>query len=149
MTSGTFLFQGGLVWKRASEARRPARGMYRVPGGREPTQPGPPRRVWGCERSSVLSFRGGRTFLRGAGTRWPEAVAEFRDGPPGSQSEGPFRLSPRHPLATFFHLFFRVSAIVTYVCCDWFSKSFVGGFVTVLLLLSLDFWSVKVRPLVR
>ncbi|XP_005391240.1 PREDICTED: Golgi apparatus membrane protein TVP23 homolog A isoform X3 [Chinchilla lanigera] len=49
----------------------------------------------------------------------------------------------RHPLATFFHLFFRVSAIVTYVCCDWFSKSFAGCFVTVLLLLSFDFWSVK------
>ncbi|KAJ1097506.1 hypothetical protein NDU88_002624 [Pleurodeles waltl] len=49
----------------------------------------------------------------------------------------------RHPLATFFHLFFRVSAIVTYLCCDWFSKSFVACFVTILLLLSLDFWSVK------
>ncbi|XP_058537107.1 Golgi apparatus membrane protein TVP23 homolog A isoform X2 [Ochotona princeps] len=49
----------------------------------------------------------------------------------------------RHPVATFFHLFFRVSAIVTYVCCDWFSRSFVGCFVTVLLLLSFDFWSVK------
>ncbi|XP_073070844.1 Golgi apparatus membrane protein TVP23 homolog A isoform X2 [Manis javanica] len=49
----------------------------------------------------------------------------------------------RHPSATFFHLFFRVSAIVTYVSCDWFSRSFVGCFVTVLLLLSLDFWSVK------
>ncbi|XP_060261868.1 Golgi apparatus membrane protein TVP23 homolog A isoform X1 [Ovis aries] len=51
--------------------------------------------------------------------------------------------SSRHPVATFFHLFFRVSAIVTYVGCDWFSKSFVGCFVTVLLLLSFDFWSVK------
>lgn len=40
-----------------------------------------------------------------------------------------------------------MSAIVTYVCCDWFSRSFVGCFVTVLLLLSFDFWSVKVRPL--
>ncbi|OBS68451.1 hypothetical protein A6R68_03002, partial [Neotoma lepida] len=48
-----------------------------------------------------------------------------------------------HPLATFFHLFFRVSAIVTYVCCDWFSRGFVGCFVIVLLLLSFDFWSVK------
>ncbi|XP_077930935.1 Golgi apparatus membrane protein TVP23 homolog A isoform X4 [Halichoerus grypus] len=53
------------------------------------------------------------------------------------------RAALRHPLATFFHLFFRVSAIVTYVCCDWFSRSFVGCFVTVLLLLSFDFWSVK------
>ncbi|XP_016015159.2 Golgi apparatus membrane protein TVP23 homolog A isoform X2 [Rousettus aegyptiacus] len=53
------------------------------------------------------------------------------------------RSNDRHPLAAFFHLFFRVSAIVTYVCCDWFSRSFVGCFVTVLLLLSFDFWSVK------
>ncbi|CAM2099641.1 Golgi apparatus membrane protein TVP23 homolog A isoform X1 [Lepidochelys kempii] len=49
----------------------------------------------------------------------------------------------RHPLATFFHLFFRVSAIVTYLLCDWFSKSFVACFVIILLLLSFDFWSVK------
>lgn len=52
---------------------------------------------------------------------------------------------PRHPLATFFHLFFRVSAIITYLFCDWFSNSFVACFVTILLLLSFDFWSVKVR----
>ncbi|OXB55090.1 hypothetical protein ASZ78_012027 [Callipepla squamata] len=49
----------------------------------------------------------------------------------------------RHPLATFFHLFFRVSAIITYLFCDWFSNSYVDCFVTILLLLSLDFWSVK------
>ncbi|XP_034795661.1 Golgi apparatus membrane protein TVP23 homolog A isoform X1 [Pan paniscus] len=62
----------------------------------------------------------------------------------GNEEELAFRKAKiRHPLATFFHLFFRVSAIVTYVSCDWFSKSFVGCFVTVLLLLSLDFWSVK------
>ncbi|EAW85177.1 hCG1655391 [Homo sapiens] len=62
----------------------------------------------------------------------------------GNEEELAFRKAKiRHPLATFFHLFFRVSAIVTYVSCDWFSKSFVGCFVMVLLLLSLDFWSVK------
>ncbi|OXB70833.1 UNVERIFIED_CONTAM: hypothetical protein H355_003769 [Colinus virginianus] len=49
----------------------------------------------------------------------------------------------RHPLATFFHLFFRVSAIITYLFCDWFSNSYVDCFVTILLLLSFDFWSVK------
>uniref|UniRef100_A0A3B1JA66 Golgi apparatus membrane protein TVP23 homolog n=1 Tax=Astyanax mexicanus TaxID=7994 RepID=A0A3B1JA66_ASTMX len=48
-----------------------------------------------------------------------------------------------HPLATFFHLFFRVSAIIIYLCCDWFSRSFVVSFVTVICLLSCDFWSVK------
>ncbi|XP_041531869.1 Golgi apparatus membrane protein TVP23 homolog A isoform X1 [Microtus oregoni] len=62
----------------------------------------------------------------------------------GNEEELAFRKAKiRHPLATFFHLFFRVSAIITYVCCDWFSRSFVGCFVTVLLLLSFDFWSVK------
>ncbi|XP_045139864.1 Golgi apparatus membrane protein TVP23 homolog A isoform X3 [Echinops telfairi] len=62
----------------------------------------------------------------------------------GNEEELAFRKAKiRHPLATFFHLFFRVSAILTYLCCDWFSSSFVGCFVTVLLLLSLDFWSVK------
>ncbi|KAF0876619.1 TV23A protein, partial [Crocuta crocuta] len=62
----------------------------------------------------------------------------------GNEEELAFRKAKiRHPLATFFHLFFRVSAIVTYVCCDWLSRSFVGCFVTVLLLLSCDFWSVK------
>uniref|UniRef100_H0X2X3 Golgi apparatus membrane protein TVP23 homolog n=1 Tax=Otolemur garnettii TaxID=30611 RepID=H0X2X3_OTOGA len=62
----------------------------------------------------------------------------------GNEEELAFRKAKiRHPLATFFHLFFRVSAILTYVCCDWFSRSFVGCFVTVLVLLSLDFWSVK------
>ncbi|KAK2495358.1 hypothetical protein MC885_006064 [Smutsia gigantea] len=62
----------------------------------------------------------------------------------GNEEELAFQKAKiRHPSATFFHLFFRVSAIVTYVGCDWFSRSFVGCFVTVLLLLSLDFWSVK------
>ncbi|XP_038007473.1 Golgi apparatus membrane protein TVP23 homolog A isoform X3 [Motacilla alba alba] len=63
----------------------------------------------------------------------------------GSEEELALRKARiRHPLATFFHLFFRVSAIVTYLFCDWFSNSFVACFVTILLLLSFDFWSVKV-----
>ncbi|XP_048868988.1 Golgi apparatus membrane protein TVP23 homolog A-like isoform X2 [Brienomyrus brachyistius] len=49
----------------------------------------------------------------------------------------------RHPLATFFHLIFRISAIVTYLFCDWFSKSFVTCFILIITLLSFDFWSVK------
>ncbi|MBN3288359.1 TV23A protein, partial [Polyodon spathula] len=49
----------------------------------------------------------------------------------------------RHPLAAFFHLFFRINAIVTYLFCYWFSTSFVGCFLTIIVLLSCDFWSVK------
>ncbi|XP_067088409.1 Golgi apparatus membrane protein TVP23 homolog A-like isoform X2 [Osmerus mordax] len=49
----------------------------------------------------------------------------------------------RHPIASFVHLFFRVAAIVTYLLCDWFSKSFASCFVLIITLLSCDFWSVK------
>lgn len=51
----------------------------------------------------------------------------------------------RHPLASFFHLFFRVFAIVSYLLCDWISKNFAPCFVLIITLLSFDFWSVKVR----
>lgn len=50
----------------------------------------------------------------------------------------------RHPLATFFHLFFRVSAILVYLLCELLSSSFIACMVTIILLLSCDFWTVKV-----
>lgn len=57
-------------------------------------------------------------------------------------------LCSRHPVASFFHLFFRVTAILTYLLCEIFSRSFIACMVTIILLLSCDFWTVKVsRPL--
>ncbi|GAA6091802.1 Golgi apparatus membrane protein TVP23 homolog B [Tachysurus ichikawai] len=49
----------------------------------------------------------------------------------------------QHPLATFFHLFFRVSAILVYLLCELISSSFIACMVTIILLLSCDFWTVK------
>ncbi|XP_042361141.1 Golgi apparatus membrane protein TVP23 homolog B [Plectropomus leopardus] len=49
----------------------------------------------------------------------------------------------RHPLASFFHLFFRTSAILVYLLCDMFSSRFIACMVTIILLLSCDFWTVK------
>ncbi|XP_046466915.1 uncharacterized Golgi apparatus membrane protein-like protein CG5021 isoform X3 [Neodiprion pinetum] len=49
----------------------------------------------------------------------------------------------KHPYVTTFHLFFRVAAIVVYILCGLFSKSFIGSFVVIVLLLSMDFWTVK------
>lgn len=49
----------------------------------------------------------------------------------------------RHPYVTFFHLFFRGMAVLTYILCGWFSDSFITSFVFVILLLSADFWTVK------
>lgn len=99
-----------------------------------------------CWRARSGSLAGRGLKHTGDSVQSQSPYGEFGARPLGLCSEGASGFFPRHPLATFFHLFFRVSAIVTYVCCDWFSRSFVGCFVTVLLLLSFDFWSVKVRP---
>ncbi|KAB0796115.1 hypothetical protein PPYR_10176 [Photinus pyralis] len=48
-----------------------------------------------------------------------------------------------HPYVTFFHLFFRLSSVVVYILCGWFSESFITSFVVLILLLSMDFWTVK------
>lgn len=49
----------------------------------------------------------------------------------------------KHPLACFFHLFFRTSAILIYLFCELLSRSFIANMVTIILLLSSDFWTVK------
>ncbi|XP_023561820.1 Golgi apparatus membrane protein TVP23 homolog B-like [Octodon degus] len=55
----------------------------------------------------------------------------------------PKRSKIRHPVASFFHLFFRVSAIIVYLLCELLSSSFIACVVTIILLLSCDFWAVK------
>nr|XP_001113308.3 Golgi apparatus membrane protein TVP23 homolog B [Macaca mulatta] len=47
----------------------------------------------------------------------------------------------RHPVAAFFHLFFRVSAMVVCLLCELLSSSFITCMVTIIL--SCDFWAVK------
>uniref|UniRef100_A0A8I5NL56 Golgi apparatus membrane protein TVP23 homolog n=1 Tax=Papio anubis TaxID=9555 RepID=A0A8I5NL56_PAPAN len=47
----------------------------------------------------------------------------------------------RHPVASFFHLFFRVSAMVVCLLCEFLSSSFITCMVTIIL--SCDFWAVK------
>ncbi|XP_077358480.1 Golgi apparatus membrane protein TVP23 homolog B [Festucalex cinctus] len=51
--------------------------------------------------------------------------------------------SIKHPVASFFHLFFRVIAILVYLLCDTLSADSIGGMVAIILLLSCDFWTVK------
>jgi hypothetical protein len=38
---------------------------------------------------------------------------------------------------------FRILAVVVYLLCGWFSNSFVTSFVVIVVLLSIDFWTVK------
>ncbi|KAM3921024.1 Golgi apparatus membrane protein TVP23 homolog B-like [Leptodactylus fuscus] len=58
-------------------------------------------------------------------------------------SRGSRRKKIRHPIASFFHLFFRVSAIIVYLLCELVFNSFIACMVTIILLLSCDFWAVK------
>ena len=50
----------------------------------------------------------------------------------------------RHPIALFFQMFFRTLALILYVFASYiFSTSFVQLFISIILLLALDFWVVK------
>jgi hypothetical protein len=49
----------------------------------------------------------------------------------------------RHPVAVFVHICFRAMAILTYILCEYFSSSFITNFIVIVLLLSMDFWTVK------
>ncbi|XP_033840485.1 Golgi apparatus membrane protein TVP23 homolog B [Periophthalmus magnuspinnatus] len=49
----------------------------------------------------------------------------------------------KHPVALFFLLFFRVSALLVYLFCEIFGASSISSMVCIILLLSADFWTVK------
>ncbi|XP_078125868.1 Golgi apparatus membrane protein TVP23 homolog B isoform X2 [Sander vitreus] len=71
---------------------------------------------------------------------------DSQDAPLFGEDDGDIRQRKskiRHPLASFFHLFFRTSAILVYLLCDFFSSRFIACMVTIILLLSCDFWTVK------
>lgn len=49
----------------------------------------------------------------------------------------------KHPYVTTFHLLFRSMAIFWYLFCGLFSNNFITSFVITIIILSLDFWTVK------
>ncbi|CAN8030900.1 unnamed protein product [Ixodes persulcatus] len=61
----------------------------------------------------------------------------------GEIEGGLHKKSIRHPVAVFFHLAFRTLALLVYLLCRFFTDSFISSFVCILLLLSMDFWTVK------
>ncbi|KWU46903.1 DUF846-domain-containing protein, partial [Rhodotorula sp. JG-1b] len=48
-----------------------------------------------------------------------------------------------HPVALFCLFFFRSAAIATYLLCGFFVSSYVFSTVLVVVLLALDFWTVR------
>lgn len=61
----------------------------------------------------------------------------------GEENETSRRKNVRHPLAVLFHLIFRVLSIITYLLCGLFNSGFIVNFVIIIILLSMDFWTVK------
>eukprot|EP00878_Enallax_costatus_P034280 GHUV01037999.1.p1 GENE.GHUV01037999.1~~GHUV01037999.1.p1 ORF type:complete len:145 (+),score=34.70 GHUV01037999.1:354-788(+) len=52
--------------------------------------------------------------------------------------------APKHPVAFIFHFAFKVAAMVFYMLCESFNKNqFVLNFVVCIVLLAMDFWTVK------
>lgn len=48
-----------------------------------------------------------------------------------------------HPVAAFFHVMFKLSALTVYILADVLGFDFVMSFVVLVLLLAFDFWTVK------
>eukprot|EP01087_Luapelamoeba_hula_P014137 TRINITY_DN4098_c0_g1_i1.p1 TRINITY_DN4098_c0_g1~~TRINITY_DN4098_c0_g1_i1.p1 ORF type:complete len:193 (-),score=22.67 TRINITY_DN4098_c0_g1_i1:74-652(-) len=49
----------------------------------------------------------------------------------------------KHPIAVFFHLFWKAAALVTYLFLNYIIDSFVLSFIIVVLILAADFWTTK------
>ena len=49
----------------------------------------------------------------------------------------------RHPIAVVFHVGFRAAAVVWYLFASSLFDGFVFAFIVQVLLLALDFWTVK------
>jgi len=49
----------------------------------------------------------------------------------------------KHPIVAMFHVLFRAAAILVYVFGGFFFEGYISIVVTVLVLLCLDFWTVK------
>ncbi|XP_025093744.1 Golgi apparatus membrane protein TVP23 homolog B-like [Pomacea canaliculata] len=61
----------------------------------------------------------------------------------GEEEEFDSQKKLKHPVAVFFHIFFRVLALLAYILCEYFSSSFITNFVVIILFLCMDFWTVK------
>ncbi|RWS25911.1 putative Golgi apparatus membrane-like protein isoform X2 [Leptotrombidium deliense] len=49
----------------------------------------------------------------------------------------------RHPTAALFHVAFKMCAVIVYLFGGLFGQGFLGTFVSLILLISMDFWTVK------
>jgi hypothetical protein len=81
-------------------------------------------------------------FFTGAEQSVPVGAApiDAHQGGGGATAAGG---SSKHPIAVFFHLAFKIAAIVLYIVIKLFTDSFILSFIVIVLLLAADFWTVK------
>jgi hypothetical protein len=72
-------------------------------------------------------------------------------GPPGAPEDANAQTNAatRHPIAFMFHLLFKCSAFLLYFFGSLFGMNVTVMYVTTILLLAFDFWTVKVRSRTR
>jgi len=78
-------------------------------------------------------------FFTGAEQSVPVGAAPI-DAQGGAGAAGG---SSKHPIAVFFHLAFKIAAIVLYIVIKLFTDSFILSFIVIVLLLAADFWTTK------
>eukprot|EP01089_Gocevia_fonbrunei_P015684 TRINITY_DN4653_c0_g1_i1.p1 TRINITY_DN4653_c0_g1~~TRINITY_DN4653_c0_g1_i1.p1 ORF type:complete len:219 (+),score=31.87 TRINITY_DN4653_c0_g1_i1:32-688(+) len=67
---------------------------------------------------------------------------EFEE--PEVQPKSSLYAQTKHPVAVFFHIIFKIAALVLYLFAKWFlSSGFVTWFIVIILILAADFWTVK------
>jgi hypothetical protein len=65
-------------------------------------------------------------------------------GPPQPSEIGGGGYKGSHPVAAFFHIVFKLGALLAFIIGGLFSSaSYVGVFIAVVLFLAADFWTVK------
>jgi hypothetical protein len=102
----------------------------------EPDEPSAPSQPSGGNRSSSNS--------RNAVVLTPSNTQAFATTQSDAESgiAGILRQSA-HPMALFFLFFFRISAIVVYILCGFFTDNYVLSTVAVVVLLAMDFWNCR------
>jgi len=77
------------------------------------------------------------------GYSFEEEPANAPNAPLQEQQAQPVQKTARHPVATFFHIFFKAAGVLIYLLCSIFTKDFVIVFILITLTVAFDFWTVK------
>eukprot|EP01133_Synstelium_polycarpum_P019006 gene19006-22751_t len=73
----------------------------------------------------------------------PSSNDAFPTQTTSDQPAGPNPNAPRHPVALFFHFFFKGCALAIYLVSAFVDFGFVIAFILITICSAFDFWTVK------